>query len=736
MSGEAQSPTVSPTVNASLDSSELPVWLFARTSQTLAEVEQMVTRSGGTVRQRSRWLHAVSANLPVQVLRNGARDLTVRHIQRIAVLSRINDRSQPAVQRAGPEFRSNPVDYGPSEMPVRILNAIPLATTHNLTGTGVTIAMLDTGFETELPIFATANVAKQWDFVFGDSIVRNEPIDNLIQSNHGTSTWSLLAANMPGTMVGLAPDATYLLAKTEDVRSETRTEEDNFVAALEWAHQNDADIVSASLGYLSFDDGFSYTPDQLNGDVAVTTVAADSAVANGMIVVTSAGNSGPLAETLASPADADSAISVGATDSLGSLASFSSRGPTADGRIKPDLTAPGVAVFSASTISPTGFARVDGTSLAAPLIAGVAALIKQATPTLTPAEVAEAMMFTGSNAGSPDNNSGWGTPNAHVAAIFPEGIRLLAPLTDTLASITPTIAWDHFSVAEIGRPVTTRFVVTTVPDGEVLADTTVTKGTFNLLTPQPPGTRLTFSIEATSSDSLTLILPPARSFVIPPWVKLTNLNDPSGLSIRDARPTFTWNSPEVASPPGPFTYTVTVSKAEDQAVVLSQGGLTATTFRPAEALERNTPYTWSVEAIAGGRGSTAFSLGSFVVIDNSTPFTTLLFQNFPNPFPNISLGGFRTCIWFDLADSGLVTLDILDIRGHRIKNLVPGNGFPDRLEAGRYGRPASSDPSRCDIRLEWDGTDESGTPMPPGVYLYKLNTVRETLFKRIVFRGN
>lgn len=733
----AQNPTISPTVTRSMGAPSLPVWLFAHpATQTLDEIAQMVTAVGGTVRHLSIWLDAVSAEIPTSALRNGAPALPVRHIQRVGVLKRKSAGEQSEPRQSGPIVPGEAVHYGPSEMPLRILNALPLAEIYNLTGFGITIAMLDTGFETELPVFASANVADQWDFIFNDSIVRNEAADVITQSNHGTATWSLLAARLPGTIVGLAPDANYLLAKTEDVRSETRTEEDNFVAALEWAAARGADIATASLGYLSFDDGFTYTPEQLNGDVAVTTIAVDAAVALGMVVVVSAGNAGPQGATLSSPADADSVISVGAIDSLGNLANFSSRGPTADGRIKPDVTAPGVAVFTVSTISPSGFARVNGTSFSAPLIAGVAALIKQSSPRLSPVEVTDALRFTGSNSANPDNDVGWGTPNAYVSAIFPEGIRIIGPVTDTLSSVTPTISWNHRSVPRFATPVTTRFLVTTVPDGVIIADTSLVGGTFTLSTPQPPGTRIAFQLEATTADSLTLVLPPTGDFVVPPWVTLLNLNDPSGLSIRDAKPSFLWKSPDITSPPGPFTYNLTIRRAEDETIVLSRNGLTATTFSPQNPLEQNTPFTWSVEALAGGRGSTVFSLGSFVILDSSTPFTTILFQNFPNPFPNASLGEFKTCIWFDLAVDGPVTLDVLDLRGHLVKNLIPGDGFSDNLKVGRYGRPASDDPSRCDVRLEWDGTDEAGNRLPAGVYLFRLKTPRETLFKRMVFRGN
>ena len=181
------------------------------------------------------------------------------------------------------------------------------------------IAILDGGFNTAAPAFAGVTVTAQYDFVFGDSVVRDQPNDQPGAQFHGTAVWSLLAGRVPGRLRGVAPGAAYLLAKTEDVRSETRIEELNYVRALEWADSIGVDIVSSSLGYLAFDDGFTYSPADLNGRVAVTTVAAESAAAHGILVVTAAGNGGPRFRTLVTPGDADSVITAGAEDSLGAL---------------------------------------------------------------------------------------------------------------------------------------------------------------------------------------------------------------------------------------------------------------------------------------------------------------------------------------------------------------------------------------------------------------------------------
>jgi hypothetical protein len=140
-------------------------------------------------------------------------------------------------------------------------------------------------------------------------------------------------------MVGIAPNATFLLAKTEDVRSETPLEEDTFVAALEWADSLGADLVSSSLGYLGFDDGSGYAPEELDGDIAVTTRAADSAVARGIVVISAMGNEGPAARTLITPADGDSVLGIGAEDSTGRRGF--ARAPYRGQSRQPDFIAPG-----------------------------------------------------------------------------------------------------------------------------------------------------------------------------------------------------------------------------------------------------------------------------------------------------------------------------------------------------------------------------------------------------------
>jgi hypothetical protein len=732
----AQQPTVSPAVARLLrQDTSVAVWLFALPQYPLSDVVTAVTAAGGRVRRTSQWLHAVSANVTGTSLATLERSDLLRRIQPVAVfVGPAPPRGQPLPQPPLAPGAAAQDSFGPSAMPFSRLHLLPL-TGRGFRGQGITIAMLDTGFETELPAFASANVIAQRDFVFNDSVVRNQPNDTTGASNHGTSTWSLLAAYVPGNVIGVAPAANYVLAKTEDVRSETRVEEDNYVAALEWADSLGATIVSSSLGYLSFDNGFSYGYADLNGNVAVTTVAADLAAQRGITVVNAVGNAGPNRGTLETPADGDSVAAVGAEDSLGNLASFSSRGPTADGRIKPDLVAPGVAV--AVINGQGGLVREEGTSFATPLIAGAAALIRQIDPQLTGVEVRDALRRSGNNAALPNNDRGWGRPDALVAATFPFGLVVASPKDTLLNSVTPSFAWSVPGVPAFASPVTYRLLVTRAdPAGPAtLADTVLQGGQVTITRAQRPAARISYTLQATAADSATLAAGGGTQYVVPPWADLLTLDDPGGTTASDPRPVLRWSAPAVLSPPGPFTFDVEIFRTDTREVVSRVAGLDSTSWTPSSDLDLNTPYRWRVISHLGADTAITESQGAFVVANGSVPSVTLLFQNFPNPFPNLSIGEATTCFWFDLAHAGDVRLEILDLRGHLVRTLIPSDAFTEPLPAGRYGRPGGAASGRCDPSLQWDGRARDGQAVLRGIYLAKLVTPDGVFFKRIVFLG-
>lgn len=230
-------------------------------------------------------------------------------------------------------------------------------------------------------------------------------------SDHGTKVLSALASYQPGEIIGTAPEASFYLFRTEDSGSEYRIEEFNWLIAAEKADSLGVDIITSSLGYNTFDDAsMNYKYEMMDGDTPLSTKAADLAAARGILVVTSAGNEGDNAwQFIGAPADADSVLTVGAVDQKSAYAYFSSKGPTSDKRIKPDVSAMGV---NTSVVS--GYGEVvnsNGTSFSTPLVCGLAAGLWEAHPELTNMEIIEALQKSSDLAKDPNPLTGYGIPD-------------------------------------------------------------------------------------------------------------------------------------------------------------------------------------------------------------------------------------------------------------------------------------------------------------------------------------
>jgi hypothetical protein len=307
-------------------------------------------------------------------------------------------------------------------------------------GAGVIVGMMDSGFrwqDHEAFQHLSDRIIGEHDFVQNDNVTRNQTGDRFDQDEHGTQTFSVLGGFAPGQLIGPGFGARFILAKTEYVPAETHAEEDNWVEAVEWMESVGVDVTSTSLGYTTFDAGqTSYTPSNMDGKTAIITNAAELAVRKGVVVITSAGNDGDKAwRIISAPADGPNVITVGAVFSTGDVAGFSSRGPTADGRIKPDVMAMGVGVYRVASNSVDGYIfGLPGTSLSCPLVGGVVAQILSAHPDLTPAQVMEALRNTASRANQPDNDYGYGIVNARAAITYWGPAFSNLPRADTLES--------------------------------------------------------------------------------------------------------------------------------------------------------------------------------------------------------------------------------------------------------------------------------------------------------------
>jgi len=279
------------------------------------------------------------------------------------------------------------------------LHQINLDALHNagFTGAGVIVGILDTGFRRTHEAFNQPGhlltLVAEHDFVDGDDNTAIEPGDPPGQHNHGTWILGTLGAYLPNTLVGGAYNASFILCKTEDITSETPVEEDNYVAGLEFIEANGGDMATASLGYIDW-----YTQDDLDGLTAVTTIAVNAATANGVHCCNAAGNeshdANPLTSHLIAPADALKVLTCGAVDNMGLIAGFSSDGPSADGRVKPEVLARGVFTKTVLESSDTGTTQKSGTSLSTPLVASAVACLIQAHPDWTVDQMRRYLLYT------------------------------------------------------------------------------------------------------------------------------------------------------------------------------------------------------------------------------------------------------------------------------------------------------------------------------------------------------
>ena len=357
---------------------------------------------GLKIENESRWLNAISVNCSEEHIYLIVSLPFVKKIEPVKGYKKKHFDLIEGIQTGVRDF-----DYGDANIQVEQIN-VHLLHAQGLTGQGIRVLLLDTGYNLSHNALNHINVIAQRDFINDDDQTANETDfeENINQDDHGTKILSIIAANSPGNLIGPAFEADFLLAKTEDVSQEWQQEEDDYVAGLEWGEVNGADIASSSLGYADW-----YTESDFDGNTAITTIAVDIAVGLGVICVTAVGNGYAIA-----PADADSVISVGAVNNMGEIASFSTRGPTFDGRIKPEVCAQGVNVWAISGNNNSDFINIyNGTSASTPLVAGATALIIQARPTWSPMEVRESILMTSSMADSANNTYGYGIMNAAAA---------------------------------------------------------------------------------------------------------------------------------------------------------------------------------------------------------------------------------------------------------------------------------------------------------------------------------
>lgn len=290
---------------------------------------------------------------------------------------------------------------------------------HGFSGQGMQLAVTDGGFfnVATLPTFDSVRnngqILGTWDFVANETSVTED-------HQHGTQCFSTIAANMPGSFVGTMPKGNFYLYRTENTVGENPVEEQNWVAGAERADSLGVDALSVSLGYTYFDNGsFSHTYAQMNGNTTLVTRGADMAAKKGMLVTIAAGNEGGSSwKFIAAPADADSALVVGAVNINGAVAGFSSYGPSSDGQIKPDVVAVGSGAVIANVFSGQPVANGSGTSFACPNMAGLSTCLWQAFPEVNNMAVIDAVRRSAHQYNTPNDRAGYGIPDMKKAFVI------------------------------------------------------------------------------------------------------------------------------------------------------------------------------------------------------------------------------------------------------------------------------------------------------------------------------
>ncbi|MFN8241270.1 MAG: S8 family serine peptidase [Bacteroidales bacterium] len=297
----------------------------------------------------------------------------------------------------------------PYDRPLTMTNG-NLLHSSGLTGKGVFIAVLDGGFYKADLVSSLDHLRKRggikgtYDFVYGKKDVYN-------YHNHGTAVLSVLAGLYENHLEGTAPDADYLLLRSEDTSTEYSVEEDFWVAAAEFADSAGVDIISSSLGYYEFDDPeLNYKYSDMDGNTTFVSRGADVAASKGILVLASAGNERNKSwKRIIAPSDGDSVLCIGAVDGNLVISDFSSAGPAADGRVKPDISAQGVLV-TIQTEENT-LTRANGTSFSCPVMSGLCACLLQSVPNATNMEISRLLKESSNRFQQPDSLYGYGIPD-------------------------------------------------------------------------------------------------------------------------------------------------------------------------------------------------------------------------------------------------------------------------------------------------------------------------------------
>ena len=398
----------------SLDNKDVPI--------EASYYNQIKSATGITVVGKSKWLNAIHVIGQINDINNLSTSFTF--IDRIDFANRsLNAKATVHIKKNKEVFNNHKskfqsgkptYNYGDATNQIEMLGGDFLHE-NGYTGTGIHIAVIDAGFPNVNTLGAFSGLRKNNQILGGYDFV-NRSTNFYTGNSHGTHVLSDIAAYKENDFIGTAPDASFYLFRTEDAASETPLEETLWVEAAERSDSLGVDIINTSLGYTTFDNSnYNYSYSDMNGETTFITRGAEIGSSRGMLLVTSAGNSGNSPwKYISAPADANSVFTVGAVNSVETIASFSSYGPTADGRVKPDVLGQGQNVYIVNYISGNN-ALSNGTSFSSPVMTGVIACFWQAFPNKTNMEIMDIVRKSADRYSNPTDHYGYGVPDFEAA---------------------------------------------------------------------------------------------------------------------------------------------------------------------------------------------------------------------------------------------------------------------------------------------------------------------------------
>ncbi len=425
--------------NVAIDERDVPV--------NENNITMLKAEAGITVHAKSKWMNAAYVRGSQTNIENLVSN---EYVNAVEFMDKSLNFAPPAPFTIDDKFETENAltrtvyNYGDATNQTEMIN-IDFVHEQDFTGEGMVVAVMDSGFPNVMTNPAFSHVVDNNRFLGTyDFALRQTNVDGT--GSHGARTLSNIGAIVENEFVGTAPDASFYLFRTEFGPSENPVEEAWWVEALERADSLGVDVVNTSLGYQDYDTpAYDHSFEDLDGQTTIGSRGANLAFDKGMLLVTSGGNDGNGFGTVASPADAPGVLSIGAVDSDGNYASFSSRGPTVDGRIKPDVMAKGA---SAAVVSENGNVTTNsGTSFSGPIIAGAVASLWQSRPGTPNGQLMQIIRESAHLFDAPTNEMGYGIPNFETAYLALQVLSVEDNLLQSNFAVYPNPVKDKLNIS-------------------------------------------------------------------------------------------------------------------------------------------------------------------------------------------------------------------------------------------------------------------------------------------------